>query len=83
MLENDYPIPSYISEAVEKSSGWVETPEPANDVSMHQPPRILAIDCEMVRLIILGKMHNSVILSAKPKMEKNLQGFVLWTTLVA
>ncbi|KAI0766795.1 hypothetical protein BC629DRAFT_1292810 [Irpex lacteus] len=45
MIENDYPIPSYIADVFEKQEGWKETPEPsADDVA---DARILAIDCEM------------------------------------
>ena len=47
MLENDYPIPSYVADVFQKPDGWVETPQVVDEV----PPtkrRILAIDCEMV-----------------------------------
>jgi RNA exonuclease 1 len=50
MIENDYPIPSYMAEVFQKPTGWVETPEqspPANP-STRRP--IYAIDCEMVRV---------------------------------
>ncbi|KAF9483118.1 ribonuclease H-like protein [Pholiota conissans] len=46
MIENDYPIPSYMADVFEKPQGWVETPEPG--ASEHKAnPRIYAIDCEM------------------------------------
>lgn len=60
MIENDYPIPSYIADVFEKPDGWVETPEPAKP-SLLDPPakdsnlptqKIYAIDCEMVRIFI-------------------------------
>lgn len=48
MIENDYPIPSYMADVFEKSTGWLETPEPtANESKENQ--KIYAIDCEMVR----------------------------------
>ncbi|PCH42778.1 hypothetical protein WOLCODRAFT_138067 [Wolfiporia cocos MD-104 SS10] len=46
MIENDYPVPSYVAEVFEKPPGWVETPAPAADASA-ESPRIYAIDCEM------------------------------------
>ena len=45
MIENDYPIPSYIADVFEKPEGWKETPKPSSDAT---EPRIFAIDCEMV-----------------------------------
>ena len=60
MIENEYPIPSYIADVFEKPDGWVETPEPIKS-SLLDPPtkdkdqltqKIYAIDCEMVRVII-------------------------------
>ena len=48
MIENDYPIPSYMADVFEKPAGWVETPQPAeNETKWNQ--KIYAIDCEMVR----------------------------------
>ncbi|KAF9010833.1 ribonuclease H [Cyathus striatus] len=62
MIENDYPIPSYMADVFEKPPGWVETPEPVADSLLPSPtspkkangtspskPRqqIYAIDCEM------------------------------------
>lgn len=51
MIENDYPVPSYMADVFERPPGWVETPEPEK-VSILAPPRrapVYAIDCEMVR----------------------------------
>ncbi|KAI0061326.1 ribonuclease H-like protein [Artomyces pyxidatus] len=45
MIENDYPIPSYMADVFEKPSGWVETPEPSSTAT--GSPIIYAIDCEM------------------------------------
>ncbi|GJE92989.1 ribonuclease H-like protein [Phanerochaete sordida] len=47
MLENDYPVPSYIAETFQKSEGWVETPQPSEESLANKSPRIFAIDCEM------------------------------------
>ncbi|KAF8149431.1 hypothetical protein B0H34DRAFT_733720 [Crassisporium funariophilum] len=46
MIENDYPIPSYMADVFEKPSGWVETPEPPVNHSK-KGQKIYAIDCEM------------------------------------
>ncbi|KAF8196589.1 ribonuclease H [Pholiota molesta] len=46
MIENDYPIPSYMADVFEKPPGWVETPEPATNESKANQ-KIYAIDCEM------------------------------------
>jgi len=48
MIENDYPIPSYMADVFEKPAGWVETPQPAENESKWNQ-KIYAIDCEMVR----------------------------------
>ncbi|KAH9930557.1 ribonuclease H-like protein [Amylocystis lapponica] len=52
MVENDYPVPSYLAEVFEKPTGWVETAvtDAASLLSQtpsESPPRIYAIDCEM------------------------------------
>ena len=54
MIENDYPIPSYMADVFEKPDGWVETPQPAPQSILLLPhekqrSRVYAIDCEMVR----------------------------------
>lgn len=54
MIENDYPIPSYMADVFEKPAGWVETPQPATESILLLPhekqrSRVYAIDCEMVR----------------------------------
>lgn len=47
MIENDYPVPSYVAEVFEKPPGWAETPQPSTSQSPQKQPRIYAIDCEM------------------------------------
>jgi hypothetical protein len=49
MIENDYPIPSYMAEIFPKSAGWVETAKPSETESKWNQ-KIYAVDCEMVRL---------------------------------
>ncbi len=53
MIENGYPMPSYLAETFEKPAGWVETKVTAVDdllsTSPEETPRIYAMDCEMVR----------------------------------
>ena len=53
MIENGYPIPSYLAETFEKPAGWVETKVETVDDTLLSPPttpasRIYAMDCEMV-----------------------------------
>ncbi|TFY76484.1 hypothetical protein EWM64_g7526 [Hericium alpestre] len=48
MIENDYPIPSYMADVFEKRPGWVETPPPQpSSTDKSTQPKIYAIDCEM------------------------------------
>ncbi|KAH9055829.1 hypothetical protein EDB83DRAFT_2293073 [Lactarius deliciosus] len=45
MVENDYPVPSYIADVFTKSEGWIETPQATADAEgSHQ---VYAVDCEM------------------------------------
>ena len=52
MVENDYPIPSYMADIFQKPPGWVETPEaPMESLlssSTSKKAKVYAIDCEMV-----------------------------------
>jgi RNA exonuclease 1 len=56
MIENEYPIPSYVADIFEKPDGWVETPEPVEPSLLDLPgkqndlpkQKVYAIDCEMV-----------------------------------
>ncbi|KAI0691614.1 hypothetical protein C8Q76DRAFT_255245 [Earliella scabrosa] len=52
MIENGYPIPSYLAETFEKPPGWVETKVEGPTETLLSPPssevpRIFAMDCEM------------------------------------
>ncbi|KAH9484836.1 putative exonuclease [Psilocybe cubensis] len=46
MIENDYPIPSYMADVFEKPTGWMETPQPTGNENKEKQ-KIYAIDCEM------------------------------------
>jgi RNA exonuclease 1 len=48
MVENDYPIPSYMADVFEKPPDWIEIPEPKATGHEWGPPKVYAIDCEMV-----------------------------------
>lgn len=67
MIENDYPLPSYLADTFEKSEGWIETPEPSDTISSTSEggPRILAIDCEMVCRVFSQLLIALTLLSAK------------------
>lgn len=101
MLDNGYPIPSYLGEGLAldpesvrstsswpaaaptpqtRENGWVETP-PSNPTSEIEAPKIIAIDCEMVRvnhLTFLGIFNE--ILSARQKTARCLLESVRLTT---
>jgi RNA exonuclease 1 len=56
MIDNDYPIPSYMADVFQKLPGWVETPQVLAGSLMDgdaPKPVVYAIDCEMVRYSIL------------------------------
>ncbi|KAH9958157.1 hypothetical protein BC827DRAFT_1362457 [Russula dissimulans] len=46
MIENDYPVPSYLADVFEKPDGWMETPQADTDTSP-EFQSVYAIDCEM------------------------------------
>ena len=47
MVENEYPVPSYLADVFQKPDEWIETPQVATDA---EGPH--AIDCELTRLLI-------------------------------
>ena len=57
MVENGYPVPSYLAEVFEKPAGYVETKVDVAPETLLAPPasdpvpRIYAMDCEMVRAL--------------------------------
>lgn len=50
MVENDYPVPSYLADVFQKSEGWIELPQVAADEEGSHT--VYAVDCEMVRILI-------------------------------
>ena len=50
MVENDYPVPSYLADVFSKPDGWIETPE-ADPGARPGALLVYAIDCEMVRAL--------------------------------
>lgn len=60
MVENDYPIPSYMADVFEKPLGWMETPAPTEGLAgSAEKLQVLAIDCEMVRYGLLISITTS------------------------
>lgn len=56
MIENDYPVPTYMADVFQYTPKWRETPKPDNPlVAKNGMPvrKIYAIDCEMVRRMSL------------------------------
>jgi RNA exonuclease 1 len=47
MIDNEYPVPSYIADVFQKPDGWIETPQATTSVEPG-PRTVYAIDCEMV-----------------------------------
>lgn len=50
MVENDYPVPSYLADVFSKPDGWIETPEADPDADA-EAQSVYAIDCEMVHAL--------------------------------
>jgi RNA exonuclease len=50
MCENEYPMPSYVSDVSQLGAGWVETPrgDDAAEDGLKSRSNVLALDCEMV-----------------------------------
>ena len=59
MVENEYPVPSYLADVFQKPDEWIETPQVATDA---EGPH--AIDCELTRLLIRSIHWNSTLPSA-------------------
>ncbi len=49
VVENDYPVPSYLAEVFQKPEGWIETSQVATDGEGSHTA--YAIDCEMVHIL--------------------------------
>lgn len=52
MIENDYPIPSYMADVFQKPEGWLETPQESSALDPKQERILYAVDCEMVYIIL-------------------------------
>lgn len=49
MCNNEYPLPSYVSDVSQLGDGWVETSQnDPIDASLEARSNVLALDCEMV-----------------------------------
>ena len=70
MIENDYPIPSYMADLFQKPPGWVETPEAPQESLLSSPlkikAKVYAIDCEMVGTIC---SHAQILLTDFPVLD--------------
>ncbi|KAI9508061.1 hypothetical protein F5148DRAFT_1284472 [Russula earlei] len=52
MVENDYPVPSYLADVFKMPDGWIETPQATTDAEP-AAQSVYAIDCEMARAFCL------------------------------
>jgi hypothetical protein len=67
IVENDYPVPSYLADVFSKPDGRIETPEANSDVNVKPLDQsVYAIDCELVRVL-------SCVLSLYTNKKKCLQ----------
>jgi hypothetical protein len=48
LIENEYPLPSWLSEASQLEDDWLQIPEFREHDDPGSEPRVLALDCEMV-----------------------------------
>ncbi len=56
MIENDYPIPSYMADVFQRlEGGWLETPKPGENESKWKQ-KVYAVDCEMVGCVFFFQL---------------------------
>ncbi|KAL6307315.1 hypothetical protein BKA93DRAFT_727854 [Sparassis latifolia] len=98
MIENEYPVPSYIAEVFEKPLEWVEIPAPRKEpfpptIPEKSLPRIYAIDCEMcltedgkelTRVCMIDYASGKVIFDQLVKPKKPIQDYLTrWSGITA
>ncbi|KAH9856073.1 hypothetical protein C2E23DRAFT_809916 [Lenzites betulinus] len=98
MIENGYPMPSYLAETFEKPSGWVETKVDSTEDVLPAPltgelPRIYAMDCEMcmtddskqlARVCLIDYTSGIVIYDQLVKPEKPVVDYLTrWSGITA
>ncbi|RXW13864.1 hypothetical protein EST38_g11991 [Candolleomyces aberdarensis] len=86
MIENDYPVPSYMADVFQKPEGWVETPQ-----TLNAPPagtsgvKRKAVDCEMcitedgkelTRVCIIDFHTNDVVYDQLVKPSKPIVDYL-------
>lgn len=60
LLDNEYPVPNWMSEASQLGDNWIQVPEHSGN----EPDRVLALDCEMVcRQITFNTLTHDTIFS--------------------
>ncbi|EJD49017.1 hypothetical protein AURDEDRAFT_112749 [Auricularia subglabra TFB-10046 SS5] len=86
MIDNDYPIPSYLAEVFTKPAGWVETPTrvPYTPASS-KPPKVYALDCEMcltedgkelTRICVIDVGNDKVVYDELVKPHKTITDYL-------
>ncbi|KZT27198.1 ribonuclease H-like protein [Neolentinus lepideus HHB14362 ss-1] len=93
MIENDYPIPSYMGSKYVKAAGWVETPEPGPSSNLQATSPVYAIDCEMcltedgkelARVCIIEHATGKVIYDRLSKPHKPILDYLTrWSGITA
>ena len=69
MIENDYPVPTYMADVFQYTPEWKETPNPEQPLvattlkaGIMPARKIYAIDCEMVRCAYSLVQHSQLML---------------------
>ncbi|KAF5346349.1 hypothetical protein D9758_011478 [Tetrapyrgos nigripes] len=98
MIENEYPVPSYMASVFEKTPGWVETPEQPKESSLTpskgKPKRkVYSIDCEMclteagkelTRVCVIDFYTQKVIYDSLVKPSKPVTDYLTrWSGITA
>ncbi|EMD32735.1 hypothetical protein CERSUDRAFT_57931 [Gelatoporia subvermispora B] len=93
MIENEYPMPSYMAETFEKPPGWMETSVSGSASQPDGQAQVLAIDCEMcltedgkelTRVCIIDYATGKVIYDQLVKPLKPIQDYLTrWSGITA